>query len=851
MKFLPFPFVLLFAVLSCQLEKSNFVEAEQSERRFSGAEWALLQWNAFRAYPEEKIPVKKWERAYEELQHSLQYRSLPAAEWEAIGPKNIGGRTLCLAFHPTNPDILYMGSAGGGLWKSESAGSGVNAWEIVETGFPILGVPVIAINPQNPSEMYIGTGEVYNYEAAAPGVVNRITRGTYGIGILKTTDGGQSWSKSLDWSLNEMVGVQDILINPLNPQTVFAATTNGLYRTYDAGNSWTKIFPLNMAVDIEMDPVDTNRIYVSFGGFNSPDAGVFRSLDGGNNFQLLDNGLPSDYEGKTLLAISLSDHLTLYASVADAFSGRGLYRSTDGGDSWTLMTDFNYATYQGWYSHDVAVKPDDPNHLVFGGVNTYLSTDGGLTYTETGTWSNWYFGQVPVGGPEGPPDYVHADVHAIYFHPENPNEVFAVTDGGLFYSDNAGQSWEGRNGGYQTQQFYANFANSSLTEDLALGGMQDNATAIYIGDDAWIRVVGGDGMSAGIDPTDDDIIYASSQFLYLIRSDDGINFSNTKFIRPPDADSELRAFSAAFELMPQAPGVLYAGSTRLYRSEDRGENWVATTSAPIVNEQTAIFRIGLSAADENLIFLSLVNYYNLSEAQVLRSGDGGATWEPVSGLPNRIAMDFALSPTNPNVAFAVFSGFGTAHVYKTEDAGLNWFPIDTGLPDVPANSILLDPFDEDILYVGNDLGVYASIDGGMSWEPYMDGLPSGVLAMDITVSLPAGKLRLATHGHGVMEGNLLSDEVGTIDTYKISKLSCFPNPSDGRFSLNWKGSAALEATWQLFDEKGRVVVPEGFFRLSPNEPLSLNLDIPAGLYYLVVQAKGKEYLLLPIIVHGK
>ncbi len=841
--YLTFGGCLLFFVFACGSSQEN--AASMQEKRFKGAEWSLLQWSAFRAYPGEQVPVRKWMEAEEALLSSVQSRS-GEADWEGIGPKNIGGRTVSLAFHPTDTNVIYIGAAGGGLWKTETAGAGIEAWERVETGFPVLGVPAIAINPQNPNEMYIGTGEVYNYNAAAPGVVNRITRGTYGIGILKTTDGGQNWFKSLDWNLDEMTGVQDIVINPANPATVFAATTKGLYRSYDAGGSWEKIFPLDMAVDIEMDPLDTNRIYVSFGNFNSPNSGVYRSLDGGDNFQLMSNGLPTNYGGKVLLSIAPSDHLTIYASVADAFSGIGLYRSTDGGSNWVQMNDFNYATYQGWYSHDVAIRPNNPNWVVFAGVNTYLSLDGGASFTEVGNWALWNFGQVPVGGPEGPSNYVHADVHGLYFRPDNPNSVFAITDGGVFYSGDAGLSWEGRNGNYQSQQFYANFSNSALTPELAMGGMQDNATAIYVGDDAWIRVIGGDGMGTAIDPTNDDIMYGSAQFLYLLKSfDQGMNFDS--FIRPPDADAEFRAFNSPFELSPQDPEVLYAGSARLYRSEDGGANWEATTAAPLIGDAVPILKIGLSPADENLIFLSLVEYYEFSDTYVLRSTDQGASWEAVSGLPNRIAMDFACSADDPNLAFVVFSGFGTSHVYKTEDGGLSWFPSDSGLPDVPTNSILIDPFEPSHIYVGNDLGVYLSTDGGDSWEPYMDGLPTGVLAMDLSVSIPALKLRLATHGHGVYEGNLFSQLVSTKERDKESRFAIYPNPSDGHCSLLWKGDDELSGSWLLRDAQGRVVAGEEDLRLSPNAGHDLQLDLPAGTYYFTWR-NGEKRISRPLLI---
>ena len=451
---------------ACNQEQEETTTYEETK---SGAAVAMEEWALVRSYPEGKIHMSNLALAHEAQQALIGFRDNPA-EWDALGPKNFGGRTLCLAFHPDNPDIVYAGSASGGLWKSATAGVGVEAWERVPLGHPVLGVSSIAINPDDPNEMYIGTGEVYNYTVAMPGVSNRLTRGSYGMGILKTTDGGATWEKSLDWSYNEMRGVWDVIINPQNTNTIWATTTEGTYRSFDAGISWSLIHDFPMGMDLELHPTDTSILFASYGGYESPDAGIFRSTDGGDSFQLL-SGLPADYSGKAMLSISLSDPDILYVSLADAFESRGLYKSEDGGDSWDLVNTDDIARFQGWYSHDVAIKPDDPNTLIYTGVDLFKSVDGGTTVLQKAVWFNWFFGQTPVGGPEGPPDYVHADIHAAYYSPFDSNTVFVATDGGVFVSEDNGENWSGRNGGYQTQQFYAKFSSSLTNPDLAIGGL--------------------------------------------------------------------------------------------------------------------------------------------------------------------------------------------------------------------------------------------------------------------------------------------------------------------------------------------------------------------------------------------
>ena len=801
-----------------------------------GAALAMEEWAMFRSYPEGKIWSRNLTVAHETKKATLNTRGFDES-WEPIGPKNIGGRTLCLAFHPTDQNIIYAGSASGGLWKTTSQGIGYSAWEYVPTGHPVLGVPAIAINPDNPDEMYIGTGEVYNYTQAMPGVASRLTRGSYGVGILKTTDGGNTWTKSLDWSYGEMTGVADLLINPENTSTIFAATTEGLYRTQNAGDSWELIQSNSMATDIEMHPQDTNTLIVSFGNYLSPsnEKGVYRSQDGGDTFEELTDGLP-DYTGKTLLSYSPSNPDKIYASVADAFVSIGLYKSENGGDTWEQVNNEDVAKYQGWYSHDVAVKPNDSEYLVYTGVDAFVSPfSGGQDIVQTAFWYLWDFGQVPVGGPEGPSDYVHADIHAAYYSPFDQDAVFLVTDGGVFYSGDNGLSWEGRNGSYQTQQFYPNFGNSYQDSLFAIGGMQDNSTALYVGDDAWVRILGGDGMSAMINPEDDNIVFGSSQNLNVRRSlDHGDNFSS---IIPSEVFDENRVFNGPFELNPNVPTIIYAGAERLWESLNNGNDWSPTTTSEIDNGNP-ILKIGVSPANSNIIYVSMAPLVS-PPAKVFLSKDGGQNWSLMTGLPDRMAMDFAFDPLDENISYVVYSGFGGAHVYKTEDGGVTWESIDNGLPDLPTNTIFVDPLIPSNIYVANDLSVYASVDYGENWDVFAGDLPDATLGMDLSISPVNRKLRLATHGNGIWQVDLL-DEVSSSPnpTANNLDLNIFPNPATDILNYSLKSSASQTVQWQIVDLMGRKLLQSNGTNQTTIGTVNLS-SLAAGHYFFQLEAGGE------------
>lgn len=824
----------ILAILLCLFSKNDAFKPTPEKPTHAGE--AMRMHAMARLFPDGQMHTEQYMAGMAQKKWETQF-STNNNIWEALGPKNIGGRTLCLAVNPLDTNIIFIGSASGGLWKSTTAGKGTHAWVPVITGYPLLGVSSIVMDPSNPQIMFIGTGEVYNFENSAPGVANRTTRGTYGIGILKTTDGGLTWQKSLDWSYGSLRGVQDIKMNSQQPNTLFAATTEGIYRTYNAGQTWQQISNQKMAVDLAIDPVDTNRIFATHGSLDDMNwSGVYRSLDGGNTFSLLNNGLPTGYSGKAMIDISPSNHLVAYASVCDAFSQIGLFRTDNGGDSWSLVNSENVAAHQGWYSHDVAMKPDDPDYIVHGGFDIWISTDGGNTPEHKTFWYNWFFGVVPVGGPEGPPDYVHADIHRVYFLPSDPNKVYAVTDGGVFVSHDAGNTWAGRNGGYQSTQFYANIGNSASNPALCIGGMQDNATAIYQGQDAWMRVLGGDGLSAAISPNNDQLIYGSSQYLNISKSvNGGFNWQN---ISPYTANNEEANFAGPFELAPSNPNLIYAGAESMHVSQNGGSAWVNISNGP-VDDGNTILTISVNANDPQKLYFSTAPLVT-DQAHVFKSVDGGITNQIMTGLPNRMCMDVAQHPFSPTTAYAVFAGFNTNHVYKTTDDGANWLPIDNGLPDVPVNTILIDPDIPEHVYIGNDLGVWASANGGETWSLFSDEIPDAMMVMDLSISAANHKLRVGTHGLGVWQTDLMSQDVAVHQPKSARFLHLSPNPCDTRAQVDCYFKTDSRYTIFAADLSGKVLetVAAGSAPAGPFTCEILTKNLKNGAYVLILEGKS-------------
>jgi hypothetical protein len=564
--------------VSMRSDASEPVEDAEEGKGPSGAMKALDYWGAQRAYPDKTIPDARYGFALQQARTLLARRAAAAEDqvnpWAPIGPANVGGRTLCLALHPDDPDVIFAGSASGGLWKTTTGGIGADAWDLVDTGFPVLGVSTVAIDPADGDVMYIGTGEAYAYQGSIGGEAIRTTRGSYGVGILKTEDGGATWSSSLDWTYEQSRGVWMVQIHPTNSDIVYAATTEGVYRSIDAGVSWSLVHDVIMAMDVRIHPVDPDVVFAAHGNFGSPGHGIYRSVDAGETWTRLSTGLPPSWTGKAQLAISPASPDTVFASIAASNAGIGLYASEDRGDTWLGINFTDYAQYQGWYSHYVIVSPFDSSTLFTGGIEIWRSGNGGRALEVRSSWQSVFFDTSPPEGPIGASDYAHADHHFAVWHPTDPNTVFFASDGGVFRTTDLGETFESLIGGYQTSQFYNGFSNSAADSAFAMGGLQDNFTVIYQGTNAWRRVIGGDGTWTAMNPLVGSTIYGSAQYLQMARSRD--SGDNWTFIIPPELAGDVTAFVAPYVLSPDDPQVLYAARSRVYRSDNEGTNWSST-----------------------------------------------------------------------------------------------------------------------------------------------------------------------------------------------------------------------------------------------------------------------------------
>ena len=809
-----------FLLLICGFAIFFIRERSKSEQpeKISGAYRALNLWSFQRAYPNAAMPEVGHFAAFEHNRQTLRKNASQTADgWQTMGPHNYGGRTLAVVFNPQNPNTIFAGSASGGLWRSTTGGIGADAWDYLPTGFPVLAVSSIAIAPSDSNIMYIGTGEVYNYQAAGTGAAYRSTRGTYGIGILKSTDGGQSWEKSLDWSSNQQRGVWAIKIDPNNEAVIWAATTEGVFKSIDAGANWTQVHSVILAMDLAIDPLNSDNVLVGCGNFGSTGHGIYRTTNGGINWTKITSGVPSAFAGKVQLDVYPSPFGTQFlASIGNGFSTTSgnaswLCKSSDNGQTWQIMSTQDYSQWQGWYSHDAAFNPSDFNEITAVGIEVYQSTNGGSTLQQKSS-GNAFGGVIPPGSPEGAPTYVHADIHDIKYHPTNPEIIYFATDGGVFRSIDGGSTFAGCNGGYQTTQFYNGFSSSPLDSNLAMGGLQDNGTTIYVGGTAWAKfVIGGDGSWSAMDPLDANVMYGSWQGLNVLKSTNG--GANWFTLGIPGA-GRITTFIAPFVIAQDNPDVIYAGRDIVYRSTNGGQSWTATNNGNPLDGNPAL-AMAVAPQNNNLVYAATAPFQTVPG--VFRSLNGGAVWANVTGnLPNRFPTDIAIDPLDESIAYVTFSGFGASHVFKTEDYGTNWTPIDAGLPDVPHNAIEIDSNYPAHVYVANDLGVFFSPDGGASWEDFSEDLPDAVIAMSLAISLQNNKLRVATHGNGAYQRTLVSPAVGIAepgilpDGFALAQN--YPNPFNPETTISWTLSKNAVVSLEIFNALGqniRTLLPEG------------------------------------------
>ncbi|MDH4069212.1 MAG: T9SS type A sorting domain-containing protein, partial [Ignavibacteria bacterium] len=737
--------------------------------------------------------------------------------WTYIGPNNFGGRMISVALNPLNPSTIYAGAAAGGLWRSFSGGI-AGDWERITTGFPVLGVNAIAIDPVDTGTVYIGTGELYRYQISNGGIMIRTTRGSVGMGILKTTDAGVTWTHSLDWSYNDRSGVPAICINPLNRSTVIAATSEGVYRSTDAGGSWEMTLDAIMARDLLIHPNDTTLVLATCGNFASAGHGIYRSTDGGMSFVQL-GGFPS-FSGMAVLGQYRSDPDTVYLSISDSTTTVGtFYISTDFGESWTLTNTDNRSDVQGFYARFVAVHPTIPTRIVRGAQQLYLSTNSGSSFSQIeGGW---------------------ADYHSFALHPDDPDVLYIAHDGGIWRSDDFGGNFYFVGEGIEAAQFYNGFSSSASDPLRAHGQVQDHFGWMYTGSENWVNGAVDEVGWTAINQGNDFIMYAGNRgggSMYK-----STNRGNSFQWSSTGLNGGVSSWNTPFVLSTSNPNVLYFGRSIIFKSTNASATWSATNGGSSLDGNPAI-SMAMSFSGTDTVYVGTAPL--VDRTHIFRTTDGGASWTDITGiLPDRYPLDLAVDPSDPSVVYVAYGGFDSSHVFKTTDAGGVWTDMTGSLPDVPATALVVDPANPEVVYVGTDIGVFVSTVGGSDWMTWDAGLPEAVLISDLSLATGPRIIRAVTHSNGVYERDMLDIQTsvtGTIETppVRFSLRQNYPNPFNPSTEISFSVAERGPVRITVFDLNGREVTTILDESLEPGQ-YTRSFDgrnLSSGVYYYQLRA---------------
>ncbi len=758
-----------------------------------------------------------------------------------LGPAVSGGRVSTVTGIPGKPDIYYVGTAGGGLWKTTDGGI---KWDNVFKHGDSASIGAVALAPSNTNDIWLGTGEA-----------NPRNDVLLGHGVYFSPDAGKTWQFK---GLKDAGLISNIVVDPHDPNTVWVAVlgdpwkpspTRGVFMTTDGGRNWNKVLYVNDttgASDIEIDPSNPKVLYAGMWTEQrkpwtqvngSTDGGIFKSTDGGRTWNKLGGGLPTtDPTDRVKIAIAPSAPHTVYATMPTQKCI--LWGSTDSGGHWQCISNNHELAVRMFYFSSMAVAPNDPKTIYFSSFNLMKSSDGGKT------------AKVIDHG-------VHVDHHAIWIDPNNPERIIQGNDGGAYASVNGGKSWRAFNN-LPIEEFYT-VAIADTRPFGVCGGIQDNNSAcgpsnslsssgIWGAD--WWNPSGGDGTYTVPAPSDPAIVYAASQTGFASRIDTR-NWTR-KFIRPvmtsmgdtPISKLQYRFnWSAPIAVSPTDPDTLYIGGNVLFKSTDGGANWTTISkdlTRDIKEHQPVaggpVFH-DISSAENSDTILSItiaptdpeVIWVGTDDGLVWVTKDGGANWTNVSaGLPQTVSLgritQIGVSPFDAGKAYIAIDGhmLGDEHPYvlKTSDYGAHWQGITNGLPDdYSAIVVREDPNRQGLLALGTMRGLYLSFDDGAHWEPMTANLPT-MAVFDLKFTRSPHDLVLATHGRGLW----ILDNLEALEQWQ-------PRMANEAFHL-FTASQGVE--WQEFG--GRHIGPAPGDFTTPNPPagpviaysLAKAISVPKG-----------------------
>ncbi len=681
-----------------------------------------------------------------------------------IGPALMSGRVSDLELHPTNDRVVYVGAAGGGVWKSTNGGATFNP--IFDEYCQSIGA--VEVDPSNPDNIvWVGTGETWTRNSV-----------TVGDGLYKTNDGGSTWLKMGFEKSERIAGIQ---VNPKNSNEVYVGVMGalwsdsedrGLYKTTDGGKTWNKILYVDKTTgcsDLLLDPKDPNIIYAAFwefrrsawsfnsGGLNSA---LYKSTDGGATWNKIHNGFPKGQLGRIAVAVAPSNPNILYAVIeSEQDKDKGLYRSDDAGATWKQTNgDFGLVVRPFYFSR-ITVDPRNPDVVVKAGLTGSISRDGGKTFKNLGP--------------------MHSDIHDMVFDIHNSDRMYVGTDGGVYRSWDGGTNMEIVEN-LPLSQFYQISVDNEEPYNV-YGGLQDNGS--WYGPSSspggveardWHVVGVGDGYRVLPHPTKK-ILYSEMQGAENVWRYDRTK-EQVKTIQPlaMKGDPKLRFnWNSPMATSAFKPDRFYMGSQFVHRSEDMGDTWVKispdlTTNDPLKTEQgksgglsrdnsgaenhCTIFTIAESPLDENIVWAGT------DDGNIQVTKDGGKTWTNVvaniPGLPkNTSCWHIEASVFGKGTAYAVFTGYQKGdqkpYTFKTTDFGATWKSVISNDVVGFVRNIQEDYVNENLLFLGTEFGLYISMDGGLSWAKFTNNMPS-VAVHFIDLQKRTNDLVMGTHGRGVI-----------------------------------------------------------------------------------------------------
>jgi photosystem II stability/assembly factor-like uncharacterized protein len=740
--------------------RTRSLEGERHEAKSDQPDKALLWYFEQRAYPAGHIPLDWKERALAHIRaNDLTDRpgTHPVLVWTNVGPNNIGGRTRAVAIHPTNNNIIYCGSVSGGVWRSTDAGA---SWSATNDFADNLAISSIVIDPSNANVIYAGTGEgFFNIDAVR------------GAGILKSVDGGAMWTVQTNFTgipsgTSFPYYVNDIQIRPDSTNVLYAATNSGLYKTVNGGQTWFFVKRGDASIratQIVLAPNNPKTLYVAFGNFSKD--GIYRSTDGGTSFTKLAGGFPTAGFHRIAMAISRSNANFLYACTSDSatYQTHGIYKTTNGGSTWTakaipqdpeLGGGQTHLGGQGWYNNVLAVHPSSENTVYAGGVNLFRSTNGGTSWTRISD------GYAPFADP-----YVHVDHHAIVFDPTNSSVMYFGNDGGMFKTTDGGNSFIEINAGLVTAQFYSGAVHPS--SDIYYGGTQDNGTLRSGTLPNWSMAFGGDGGATAVDFNNPSTVYTEYVSLSFQKSTNGgtswfraMSGIPTAGPNQGDGTSDRVQFIAPFTMDPTNPQRILAGTYKIYQTTSAAASWSTVgTGGDLTGDGTGqtgstITTIAIAKSAPTTVYVGTSGSASTA-SRIMVTTNNGTSWTNATSapLPNRFVTAIAIDPTNADRAIVCYSGYGVntgstpGHVFLTVNRGGSWTDVSGNLPDIPVNAAVIDPMDATHFIVGTDLGVFESVNNGLSWSQQNMGLANVVIA---DLDLRSDRILFAaTHGRGM------------------------------------------------------------------------------------------------------